>query len=616
VCESLIGKQDEALKWLKLSVEMKEKLGVSDNSYVKGIYNIGVIFMTKGDIDQVYNYINKYIVLGTSLYGETSSEVAEAYSTLVGASLEGKNFEKFLVYTFKALGILSKNKVALNGPQLSYLYHSIGAGYATLGDYSKARIYLEEAEALLNNTSLTSDESYINLINTLAITYGYLGLSEKEDEYFNKGIELAVLNNSYLAFNMINSYVIGLGNSGKIQKGEELLSGLVEKARSLYGVDSRYYIEVLRNYADFLLNYKKDYSLAQNLYIECIDYLHLHKEDFGLRDQILTGFAEVLYKNGESLKARQSIQNLLFRRNIPEGASDFYNNPDPDSLVAVRSTLRLLRLKYEILWDIYSHSSDQKALESAAHICEVMISLIDKMRINISEDESRIILGDRYRESYLLAIRDFELCYRNTGNPIFLEKTFEFIEKSKVAGLLAATRELNAIQFHIPPSIADFEKSIQREISFYNSNISAENEKKNPDNNILTDLKGKLLSAIKVRDSLIMTFERDYPEYYTIKYITGVPKMKEIPSVIGRNINYLNYVISDSLLYICLVNRKYQEILTFKIDTLFQNELRDFRKLLSDPSVSQNARRKFNDYQEISYELCKTLINPVSKYFI
>ena len=61
-----------------------------------------------------------------------------------------------------------------------------------------------------------------------------------------------------------------------------------------------------------------------------------------------------------------------------------------------------------------------------------------------------------------MAIRDFELCYRNTGNKKYLEKAFEFIERSKVAGLLTATRELNAIQLNIPDFLAEQEKTLQR----------------------------------------------------------------------------------------------------------------------------------------------------------
>jgi hypothetical protein len=62
--------------------------------------------------------------------------------------------------------------------------------------------------------------------------------------------------------------------------------------------------------------------------------------------------------------------------------------------------------------------------------------MLEKVRINISEEESRLFLGDRYSDSYLNAIRDFNLLYEKTANHKFLEKAFEFSEKSKVAGLL------------------------------------------------------------------------------------------------------------------------------------------------------------------------------------
>jgi CHAT domain-containing protein len=415
---------------------------------------------------------------------------------------------------------------------------------------------------------------------------------------------------------MINTYVIGLGNSGKIKKGEALLAGVVEKAGKKYGINSRYYIEVLRNYADFLLIYKNDIPGSVRLYSTCVDYLNRHNEDVSLRERTLTGYADALYRSGESDKALQTVQELLFKGNIQKPVSDIYINPSPDSLKANKIYLTVLRLKYQILWHTYSKSSDRPALEAAAATSELMISLIDKIRINISEEESRIILGDRYRDSYLHAIRDFELCYRNTGDRRYLEKAFEFTEKSKVAGLLAATRELNAIQFHIPPDVAELEKSLQREIGAYNSKISIENDKENPDNNQISLLKKELLQAIKVRDSLVITFEKNYPGYFTLKYNNRALTMSEVPSIAGRNTNYLNYVVSDSMLYIFLVNHKHQQLLSFRIDSLFMKNLKDFRFLLSDPAVSENARMKFNNYQRIGFDMFKTLIEPVHKYLI
>jgi CHAT domain-containing protein len=616
ICNILAAKYNNALFNLKKSVEIKRRLKIIDDQFTKGIYNIGIAYSYLGDDINVINYLNEYLRIATPIYGENNPEIAEIFTALISASIECNDYEKFIEYTFKALGILSNNNKALEGYALSNLYSAIGAGYARMGDYAKARIYLEKAESILKADNIQPGEDYINLINSLAITYGSLGFTDKENEYFNKGIHLANYNNSYLSFNLINTYSNELGKSGKIQKGEILLSDMIRKAYTVYSPDSRYYIEELANYSDYLLKYKNDIVNSIAFYSTCLEYLKKHKNDVMLKEHVMISYAQALYKKGESVRALELIQELLFHNSTMSASANLYKNPAIDSLRADKESLRILRLKYEILWSLYSGSSDQKVLEAAAGTSEFIISLIDKMRINISEEESRIVLGDRYRDSYLLAIRDFELCYRNTGNRQFLEKAFEFSEKSKVAGLLAATRELNAVQFHVPESVAQKEKYLQREIGFYNSKISMENDKEKPDKTILSDWNEKLLAAIKARDSLVLTFEKDYPGYFALKYNTRTLEMQEVPSIIGRDCNYLNYVLSDSLLYIFLINWKYQKLLTIKNDSNFVKKLSDFRMLLVNPAQSENARIKFDNYQQMGYDLYRTLIEPVCKYFI
>ncbi len=125
--------------------------------------------------------------------------------------------------------------------------------------------------------------------------------------------------------------------------------------------------------------------------------------------------------------------------------------------------------------------------------------------------------------------------------------------------LLASTRELKATQFHIPAEIADLERKLKTEISYYEARISEENLKRSPDASLISDWKGLVLGSMQRRDSLIDLFEKKYPEYYSIKYNTEVIKPEEIPHVVGRSTNYLNYVVSDTVLYIFLTNRKYHE---------------------------------------------------------
>jgi CHAT domain-containing protein/tetratricopeptide (TPR) repeat protein len=612
----LADKYNDALRWLNMCIKVKEDLGIVDNHYANGIFNIGVAYNYLGDFFRETDYMHRYIEISTRLYGYYSEEVAGAYTTLVSASLEKHEYDDVRNYANKTLEILNVNNNALQGSELCRFYINLGVWYGRLSDYAKARIYLEEAESIYNKYNIPKDQSYINLINSLAITYGSLGFTAKEKEYFDRGIELAVSSNSNIAYNLVYNYAIELGNAGMINMGEELISGLVDKSAKVFGYDSRFYIEALKNYAEYLRDYKHDYQHSIKYYLPCLDYLNHHNEEIELRYPVIAGYALSLSRSGEHIKALEKIQELLFFDIDPGIKHDKYENPDISKLKADSRTLRILRNKYEILWKIFAESDDRIVLENAAMTSELIISLLDKIRINISEDESRIILGDNYRNSYLFAIHDFELCYRNTGDSHFLEKVFEFTEKSKAAGLLAATRELNAVNFHIPSDISELEKSLQRDIAFYNSQISKENEKEMPDKRLISEWNDRLLKAVEVRDSLLLTYERDYPGYYAIKYGTDVLSMKDVPGIAGRNTNYLNYVVSDSLLYILLVNRKHKQILTFEIDSSFFIKLSDFRTLLSNSDISANARSKFDHYQRVAYDLYKILIEPVRDYFI
>ena len=614
VCNLLSGKYNDAITWLKLSVSVKKNLNQTDDEYsANSNYNIGLAYSYLGDFTGMMNYMLEYIRISKNIYNESSPQVASGYTYLVSASIELQEYESAISYASSAQDIVKINKVALQEDELSNLYAAVGTCYGRMSDYAKARIYFEKAESVLSASRTVSGENYISLINNLAIIYGNLGLNEKQNYYYEKGIALAQASNSSLAFNLVNSYAVFLGNAGQIIKGEYLLSGLVDKARNLYGTDSRNYIEVLNNFADYLRVYKNDNPNSLKAYLDCINYLNNHKEETILRVPVTIGYALALSASGESLTALEKIQELLFNRPDMNSDDKLYANPELISLKADRRSLNIIRAKHDILWDIYSKSEQYAALEAAASTSELLISLLEKVRINISEEESRLLLGDSYRNSYLIAIRDFELCYRTTQNNRFLEKVFEYLERSKVAGLLAATRELDAVQFHIPPDISKLEKSFERDISLYNAKIYSENSR---DESSISDWNEKVLRATQRRDSLVLVLEKKYPDYYALKYNTRVLKMHEIPEIIGWNSNYLNYVVSDSLLYLFLVNRKHQQLLTFRIDTAFFYKIREFRRLLSMPSLSGKVRKQFEDYQEFGYDLYKMLIEPVRKYFI
>ncbi len=609
------GKYYEAIKWLKLSSLIRKNLDRYDEVYSKCIYNLGVAYNYLGDYNSMELYALKSLEIEKKIYGESSPYLLRSFSSLVAACLNLKEYEKAISFGNTALQLIKGQQEDFKS-DIADLYTNIGVCHTRLSDYSKAALYLEKAESIYLKGSLIKDERYINIINGLAVTYRFLGLKDKSDEYYDMGIEMAESNNSVLSYNFINSFAIVLGNAGKAGKGEILLSNSLKKAKSLYGSESGDYIEVLKNYAEYLRTFKIDIKKSLFLYEQCIDYINRHKEDLSLKEPVLLGYALSLAENGDSRKALENVQKLLYPGITEKTDYPVTGNPEIGQIESDQWSLNVLKAKYRILWDIYKKAGDYNFLLAAANTSELIISILEKVRINISEEESRIVLGDRYRESYLFAIRDFDQCYKKTGNPVFLEKAFEYSEKSKVAGLLASTRELKATQFHIPPDIAELEKSLQGVISFYNARIELENNKISPDISLVSEWKGNLLSATQRRDSLVDLFEKQYPEYYLIKYNTKVVKPDDIPAIIGRNMNYLNYVVTDTVLYIFVTNRKQQQIITVPIDSNFYNNIRDFRILLSMPSPLNNARTEFMQYQKLGNYLYKILFEPARQFLI
>lgn len=613
---SLGKKNYKAIEFLNLSVELKKSINEIDEQYAKAIYNISVAYNGIGDFNKVEDYSLKSLELEKKIYGESSIELLRTYSNLVIAYIQLQSYDKAVVYSNIALTIAVNNPDKITPSLIADLYSNLGVCYTRLADYSKAKIYFDKSESIYKNSHLDLNVNYINLMNSMAITYRYLGSFEESDNCYQRGVKLALNSNSPMAYNIINSYAIILGKEGKEHKGESLLRGALARAKTEFGDNSHIYFEVLNEYAFYLGEFNIDAKKSLDLYVKCMKYLDSNQQDLILKDPVIIGYSLALAKAGESGKALEIIQSLLYSGTFQDGSFTTTDNPGIESIKIDKESLLILRTKYKILWDIYKKSADRNILRAAANTSELIVSLLEKVRINISEEDSRLVLGDRYGDSYLNAIRDFNLLYTNTGDSQFLEKAFEYSEKRKVAGLLTSTRELKAVQFHIPVSIADFEKKLQKEISLYNASIAEEIVSVEPDNLLISKWKENLLMATRLRDSLISVFEKQYPDYYSMKYNTEVANLKDIPKILGRNVNYINYIVSDTILYIFVANRIHNQLLAIPVDSSFFQNIRQFKNLLSIPLPSDNARTGFEKYESTGYKLYKTIIEPFRKYLI
>lgn len=616
----LIRNYGESIRFLKITAQDKETRKEYDERYAKTLYNLGIAYNGVGDFISQELYSAKSLEIEKKMYGDSSPTLIETYFNLTVASIGLQEYEKSLGYSKIALNISSSNPGSVDSKNLASIYNNLGVIYLNLADYTKAKVYLEKTESIYHLNNLQLDGLYFPLLNNLAITFGFLGLTDKSKEYYEKGIELAQAVNSSEAYNFINSYALTLGKSGNKIRGEALLKNAMLRAKGKMGENSPEYLSALLNYAEYLREFKVDNYKALECYKICQAYHERNDQNLYVKYRLKTGYASSLAENGENYKALDIIQSML----LPDGRMGFepgntdrlFANPSIESMKADKMSLSILSLKYHILRSIYNEKKDLKILETTSSTAKLVVELLEKVRINISEDDSRLILGDRYRDSYLNAIRDFNLLYKQTGDPLFLEDAFEFSEKSKVAGLLTATREMNASQFNIPSDLSDLERKLKRNISFLTARIDNEINSEHPDTFMIHSWKDDILNSSEMKDSLVNVFEKKYPGYYSFKYNTNVTKLKEVPGLIGRDGNYINYIASDTVLYIFIANRKKQELLAIPADSALYRDIKDFRKLLAMPSPSGNAREAFENYQKTGYRLYKKIIEPIRPYLI
>jgi CHAT domain-containing protein len=136
------------------------------------------------------------------------------------------------------------------------------------------------------------------------------------------------------------------------------------------------------------------------------------------------------------------------------------------------------------------------------------------------------------------------------------------------------------------------------------------------DTAIIHKWKENILKSSLMKDSLVNVFEKKYPGYYSFKYNTSVTKLNEVPDLVGRDGNYINYILSDTIFYVFIANRQKQQLLAFKTDSSFYSDIRAFRSLLSMPSPYGNARENYEAFQKTGYKLYQKIIEPVRPYLI
>ena len=602
-------------KYMLESANIRENLGLKDTRYRRALLNMGTILIVQGKFREAVTNYESLIDFITEQDGENSADNILNYNNLASAYNELKMFEKAIEAALKGIESyeLNKNAEGITPVELLRLYNNLGISYSRRNDYSRAKLHLSRAYEIVKDNPGIDISLYVNIVNSLTISNTKLGEREEARALYNDAYSVAVRDASEYSLLLVSNYAYFLAEEGRLDEAENIMNRNVTKALSVFGDESRIYYDMVERFSLLLSRYNIDSPRALDmLEYHAIPYVLKNREDILLLRNTYHTYAIVLRAENRYKEALMAIQTALYPH-LTE-AIPGHDNPGRADFTPDRTGLALLKDKVEILRDIWLISQDTIYLAYAIETNRYLISSVETVRIEMSEEESRNLLGDNYREVYDGIIADLYRIFQISNSQKYFRLAFEYAERSKAAGLLVSIREIKASQFLIPDSLSGIERELERELGVIREMISREMSRPAPDRDNLTRLKEEEYQTVQRRSALTSLFEKEYPEYYTAKYNTEVAGIDDILKRTGKHASYLNYVFTDTMLYAFVINHRHTEMVGIRTDsTLFQS-INQFRSLLLKQSSKSDHRLVFKELSLKGYELYETLLMPVQKF--
>jgi hypothetical protein len=292
--------------------------------------------------------------------------------------------------------------------------------------------------------------------------------------------------------------------------------------------------------------------------------------------------------------------------NIPSfNQKEIESNPKVDEYYNGTVLLYSLMLKAQGLEERHFGKTlrltDLKLALSSLYLCD---SLIDDIRHHISDETDKLSLGSLANDVYedgvrlSMAIADMTASVRK-----YHEIAFYFAEKSKSAVLQESIADAQAKSFAgIPVELVDQEKNLKSGIAFLTQKLSqrppAEEEKY---------LRESLFVLNSEYDAFIKKLEKDYPNYYNLKFNNSFPTVASLQKTLNNEEALVSYFAAEKS------SKMYQFVITSnKFKTHERTMPSDFQKLTKG-LINGIYYRDFDTYKISAGKLRYVLVPQTNK---
>lgn len=584
-----------------------KRINPEDADLARYLQNIGIINAQKG----AYIEAEKAMTASLGIIEKTSApddpDLANRYLNMGRFMTLEYNITEALSFFQKAEKILTK-KVGANHPDLGSLYQNMGQAYIHMADYEKALTFFNKALAI---ATINLEPGHPNIL-AINMNIGYV--YEKKAEFDNalKYYEQSLPDdlNSQAAIKTWSNMASLYNSMNNTLLADTYYNKAIKLAQSILGDNHPETGLLLTRYGYFLISRDQaDRSLTM-----FSKALEISRKNYGDKSREVSNN---LTHIGNYYLIKNDLKNALasYQQAIIAIVKDFNSaktdqNPGVQMTEPDRYLVNALNGKAEAL----SIAGGVQNLRNSLETYKLSIKVVEKLRSTYQNEESKLLLSEDERKTFLSTVKVSSDIYRLTADKKYLEEAFRYSDKGKSAVLFASLQDVEARQFgKIPVKVQNLEKRLRVELGSYNRYIYEERQKSQPSESKIRFWESKVFELDVKYDSLIKVLEKDYPDYYALKYKEPDVPVESIKKQLEPGRAVVEYTLTDSVVYIFVINKQNFDLITQRIDSSFFRDIEALRNATGSGDLMSTGLEDYQQYTTAAYQLYLNLIAPVEK---
>ncbi len=545
--------------------------------------NIGVYYIFLGLTEKALSFVEKSLALNEKADKKDTDRMVRNYCNVGMLYKMLGNAEMAISYHYKALAIQEQTGDA-HVMRKADIFIGLGQLFLDLEQFEKARHYFFEALNIHYEIYGKEHRGSTGLYYGIGKFYLAQKNYKESISYFQKAIHI-LEHSSNIPIYDINWMYIHLGR--------------------IY-LEQKKYLKAIEHFQKSLLVYHKKSGKRNKCLVEMQHYLS--------KAFLKTGnLSEALRMNHESLVANTKSLNSF---DLVHPTTE-----QKDQIIHFYQVVNCLVLRIHILYQEFLQTNSIASLKQAldlAHSAESWADIARNSRLNYEDKKN---LSITTKELYAVTLN---ICYtlieRENNAISYLQKAFYFIEKAKSATLISVLTDNKALKYgHLPKILGEEEQELKALIAFNKAQLfEAEFGKKQKKINYY---RTQLADNQSAYHKLIQRFEKDYPEYYRLKYDYKIIDLETVQSKLSKHSMLINYYVTEESLYFFVATHQsidfYRESFSFLLEEkteAYLNSIYTFwmmRVMQPDKATVDLKKQLEFELGEKSHQLYEALFSPI-----